>query len=97
MFAAAAKVDIRLFDVHSLKAKRSIVKQVLSQLARTHRVSVAEVDHQDLWQRSTLAVAAVAAHPVQLERVLLAVEKDLRSRPDLEVLGITVAHLEEPV
>jgi hypothetical protein len=97
VFAAAMRVDIRLYDVHSLKEKRGIVKKVMSQVARTYPVSVAEVDHQDLWQRSALGVAVAAAHPGQLDRILHAVERDLRERSDVEVLSIAVSHLEEPM
>ena len=97
MFAAAMRVDVRLYDVHSLKEKRSIVKKVTSQVGRTHSVSVAEVDHQDLWQRSAFGVAVAAAHPGHVDRILHAVERDLRERSDIEVLSVVVSHLEEPM
>lgn len=95
MFAAAMRVDVRLYDVHSLKEKRNIVKKVVSQVARTHGVSVAEVDYQDLWQRSTFGVAAAAGQAGQLDRILHVVERDFRERPDIEVLEVAVWHLEE--
>jgi hypothetical protein len=97
VFAAAMRVDIRLHDVHSLKEKRSIVKKAVAQLMRTHPVSVAEVDHQDLWQRTAFGIAVAAAHPGQSDRILHAVERDLRERSDIEVLSVVVSHLEEPM
>jgi hypothetical protein len=97
MFVGAMRVDLRLHDVHSLKEKRSIVKKAISQLVRTHSVSVAEVDHQELWQRSALGIAVAAAHAGQVDRILHAVERDLRDRLDIEVLSTTVSHLEEPM
>jgi hypothetical protein len=97
VFAAAMQVDIRLYDVHSLKEKRSIVKKIMSQILRTHAVSVAEVDHQDLWQRTALGFAAAAAHPGHVDRILHAVERDLRERSDIEVLSTAVSYLEEPM
>ena len=96
MHAAAMRVDLRLFDVRSRKDKRSIIKRLISQLGRTHQVSVAEIDHQDLYQRSAIGVAVVSAHPGHSERILLAVERDLRSNPQVEVLGTSMSHLEEP-
>lgn len=97
MFAAAMRVDVRLYDVHSLKEKRNIVKKVASQVTRTHGVSIAEVDYQDLWQRSAFGVAAAAGQARQLDRILHAVERDLRERSDIEVLAVAVRHLEEPM
>ena len=97
LYAAAMRVDLRLRDVHSLKEKRGTVKKVIAQLGRTHTVSVAEIDYQDLWQRSALGIAAAAAQPGQLDRILRAAERDLRERSDVEVLAVAVSHLEEPM
>lgn len=94
--AAAMRVDLRLADVHSLKEKRHVVKTVSARLLRTYQVAVAEVDHQDLWQRSTLAVAAVANSAGHVERILHRVERDLRNDDRIEVLDTSISFLEEP-
>jgi uncharacterized protein YlxP (DUF503 family) len=44
---------------HSLKGKRMLLQKLFAQLKQRLNVSVAEVEHQDLWQRSGLAVACV--------------------------------------
>ena len=49
------------------------------------RVSVAEVDHHDLWQRSTLAVACAAREHTELQNLLDAVVRYLGSQ-DFELL-----------
>jgi len=94
--AAAMRVDLRLESVHSLKEKRHIVKSVTGRLQRTYQVAVAEVDHHDLWQRSTLAVAAVANSAGQVDRILHQVERDLRGDSRIEVLATSISFLEEP-
>jgi uncharacterized protein YlxP (DUF503 family) len=63
-------------------------------LRRTFEVSVAEVDHQDLWQRATLGIAVVAPQAGHLNRIILSIERSLRARLDVEVLGSVVGHLE---
>lgn len=73
-----------------------MVKSVSSHLARTFNVAVAEVDHQDLWNRSTLGVAAVAPQASQLNRILHAVERHMRERTDAELIGVSVSYLEKP-
>ncbi len=50
-------------------------------------VSVAEVEHQDLWQRAAIAVAAVGADQHHLRRVMHEVEKFVERWEGTEVLG----------
>jgi hypothetical protein len=54
-------VELHLPDVGSLKGKRHVLKGLKERLRRRFEVAVAEVDHQDSWQRATLAVACVSA------------------------------------
>ena len=57
---ALGLVELHLGEAGSLKAKRHVLRGVKERVQRRFNVSVAEVDHQDLWQRATLAVACVA-------------------------------------
>jgi uncharacterized protein YlxP (DUF503 family) len=54
-------VELHLPDVDSLKGKRHVLKGLKAKVRARFEVSVAEVDHQDSWQRATLAVAFVSA------------------------------------
>ncbi len=53
-------VELHLPDVGSLKDKRHVLKGVKERVRQRFEVSVAEVNHQDSWQRATLAVACVS-------------------------------------
>ena len=68
-FVALMLVDLHFPDAGSLKGKRKDLASVKAQLHGRLGVTVSEVDHQDLWQRSTLAVAATAGsqHGAELE------------------------------
>lgn len=57
---AVGTVDIHLPDVGSLKGKRHALRGLKEQLRRRFEISVAEVDHHDVWQRATLALACVS-------------------------------------
>jgi uncharacterized protein len=81
----------------SLKGKRKELSSLKAQLRRRFGASVAETDHHDLWQRSTLTAALVGseARPLRdaaasLERFVLGmfpegarVECQMVSREDL--------------
>jgi len=58
---AVGTVELHLPDVGSLKDKRHVLKGLKEKVRARFEVSVAEVDHQDVWQRATLAVAYVSA------------------------------------
>jgi uncharacterized protein YlxP (DUF503 family) len=94
MYVGSLRLELRLRAVHSLKEKRHIVKSLSSHLDRTFGVAVAEVDHQELWQRSTLGVAAVAPQASQLDRILHNVERAVRERDDVELLESEIVYLE---
>ncbi len=89
MHAAALAIDLHLVqpDIRSLKAKRAIVKPVVEGCRRRFGVSVAEVGHQDRWQRAEIGVAAVASSHTQLVQVLDAVERFVWSFPEVEVVS----------
>ena len=57
---ALGMVELHLPDVDSLKGKRRVLKGLKERVRARFEVSVAEVDHQDTWQRATLAVAYVS-------------------------------------
>jgi uncharacterized protein YlxP (DUF503 family) len=58
---ALGLVELHLPDAASLKDKRHVLKGLKEKVRAKFEVAVAEVDHQDMWQRATLAVAYVSA------------------------------------
>ena len=100
-FVVLMRVHLHFPDAGSLKAKRSELNSVKAHLRDRLGASVAEVAHQDTWQRSTLAVALAgrSAHGCEeaadaVRRMLDArfpqgvnVERRLASWSDLEGLG----------
>ena len=62
------RVHLHFPDVGSLKAKRAELNRVKAQLRERCGASVAEVAHQDTWQRSTLAVALTGGSRGPLRR-----------------------------
>ena len=55
-----SEVQLFLLESQSLKHKRAVLSSLKERLHNRFNVSVAEVDHNDLWQRSTLALAVVS-------------------------------------
>jgi uncharacterized protein YlxP (DUF503 family) len=76
----ALTIHLHLPDNGSLKGKRKELLAVKSALARRFGAAVAEVDHHDLWQRSTLAAALTGGSVHELERAAAGLERYLDSR-----------------
>jgi uncharacterized protein YlxP (DUF503 family) len=58
-YIAVMVIHLHFPDAGSLKAKRQQLNSIKAQLRTRLRVSAAETDHQDSWQRATLTAALV--------------------------------------
>ena len=65
----------------SLKDKRQVIRSLRDRLKKFN-VSVAECGHQDLWQRSTLGIVAIASDHAILERTLQTVADEAEKNLD---------------
>jgi uncharacterized protein YlxP (DUF503 family) len=90
MLVVLQRFDLRLRDSHSLKQKRHVVKSLTAALRQRFNVSVSEVDHQDLWQRAAIAIAAVGAAEYHLRKVTTEIERYVETWPAVEVLEVEV-------
>jgi hypothetical protein len=97
MLVALERFDLRIPCCSSLKQKRHVVKALTNAIRATFNVSVAEVDHQDLWQRTTLAVASTGAQEYHVRRVMHEVETFVEAWGGVELLRaeLTLHHPED--
>jgi hypothetical protein len=91
MLVALARFDLRIPACGSLKEKRHVVKTLSNAIRSTFNVSVAEVDHHDLWQRTALAVAVAAGEGFHAKRVLHEVEKLVDRWAEVELIDLDVS------
>ena len=96
MMVALARFDLRIPGCGSLKEKRHVVKTLSNAIRSKFNVAVAEVDHQDLWQRTAIGVAVVAGEQYQARKVLHGVERLVERWAEVEVIGTDVTvHYQE--
>lgn len=83
-------IDLHFAQSGSLKHKRKELQSIKAILHRRLGAAVAEIDHQDLWQRATLTAALTGASPGALNHAADRVERFLQARvPD----GVTVQRI----
>ncbi|MDQ1511185.1 MAG: uncharacterized protein QOG50_3029 [Actinomycetota bacterium] len=94
MHAAAACFDLHVSQSRSLKAKRAAIRPIVDGLRHRFPVSVAEVDHQNQWQRAAIGVAVIGSSESQVRAVLASVERFVVAAADIELLDVETAWLE---
>lgn len=82
------RCDCSLYDVHSLKEKRSIIKSIIARLKQRFNVSVAELDFQDVWQRTVIGIAVVANSRKRAEQELQKALEMIESNTRIEMIEI---------
>jgi len=88
LFVAALTLDVLLGDVHSLKAKRAVVRPLVAELRRRHPgVAVAETGHLDLHRRAEIGVAAVSSTAANATQVINECERVIAGHPEIELLS----------
>ena len=86
MFVGIVRIELHIPGASSLKDKRSVVSGLKDRIRQRARASVAEVDHQDLWQRAAIGVAVVSGERRQVDELLQTVRSLVMSTPGAELL-----------
>jgi uncharacterized protein len=84
MMIGLAECECIIYDAHSLKDKRAVLQRILTRLKQRFNVSVSEIDYQDVWQRTKIAIVTVASAKVSAEVELQNALKLIDSFPEIE-------------
>jgi uncharacterized protein YlxP (DUF503 family) len=84
MHSIVAEFSLRLYDVDSLKDKRSFVKGVLNDLKKKYNISVIESGNWDNKTRSTFCLSFVANSVGDRDSILESIRKYLEKFYDLD-------------
>ncbi|WP_192894794.1 DUF503 domain-containing protein [Neobacillus notoginsengisoli] len=79
-----ARCECIIYDAGSLKDKRAVLQRIMTRIRQRLNVSVSEVDYQDAWQRTAIALAAVASSKVPAEKEIQNALKLIDSFPEIE-------------
>lgn len=93
--AAVIAFDLHVPESRSLKAKRAAIRPVVDGIRARFKLSVAEVDFLDQWQRARIGVAVVSGSAAHLDDVLTNVERFVATADDVEVLDTGITYMEE--
>jgi uncharacterized protein YlxP (DUF503 family) len=86
MFVGVCTIELHIPESGSLKTKRQSLRSLKDRIRNSFNVSVAEVDGNDLWQKASLAVAAVSNDKAHLNQTLDHVVNMVERVPELSLL-----------
>jgi hypothetical protein len=91
MIVGIGQIKFRLYDVHSLKAKRSVVKPIISRLQNRFNISVAETGLNDShdWAQIGFALVGNDARTINSK-----VDKVFNAAEQLGLAVIVDTHME---
>lgn len=90
MVVGVLTLELFLPEAQSLKGKRSLLRPLVEHIRRNWNVSVAEIAHQDTWQRALLGVAAVSAQETRVRGVLDEVSRYAGNQGSIQVVDSSV-------
>ena len=91
MHVGVCRISFRLPENGSLKGKRRVLKSITSRVANKFNVSIAEVDHNDVWQLATLGISCVSNNKRHANEVLSKVVAYITdARLEIEMLDYNI-------
>ncbi|PLS16718.1 DUF503 domain-containing protein [Bacillus sp. M6-12] len=79
-----AECECIIHEAQSLKEKRAVLQRVITRLKQRYNISVAELDFQDVWQRTKIGIVAITSSKLATEREIQNALEYLDSFPELE-------------
>jgi uncharacterized protein YlxP (DUF503 family) len=88
LIVGTIRIELHIPGSTSLKAKRSVLNRIKERLKSRFNASVAEVDHQDLWQRAVLGVAIVGIEKKVLDGVISRIISGVETETRVEIIDL---------
>ena len=93
MVVGLLTLEIHLPYAHSLKDKRQVVRRLKERLRGRFNVAVAELDHQDTWQRAQVGVLSLSTDRLHLAQQLEAATAEAESLLGGDLVGSHIEYL----
>jgi uncharacterized protein YlxP (DUF503 family) len=88
-------LEIHILDAQSLKDKRQVLRSLKDRLRAHYNVSVAELEHQDTWQRSRVGVVTISGDQAYLEKSLAEISAECERLLERDLVSQAIEYYEE--
>lgn len=79
-----AEMECMMYEGHSLKQKRSIMKRLKAKLRKDLNIAVTELDYHDLWQRTKIGIVTISTERNHAEQIIQEALSIIDTLPELE-------------
>ena len=86
-------LDFHFPAPNSLKSKRVILKRIIERLRAKFNISIAEVDHHDLWQRSAIGISIVGRERRFVNSVIDKIMNQIELMHDVQILNQNIEYI----
>ena len=93
MIVGLLTLDLHIPEANSLKSKRMVIKSLTDRIKNKFNVSVAEVDANNLWQRSVIGIAYVANETLIINKVFEKIRTQVLNTHLVELIDSTMEML----
>ncbi|HEY4532117.1 MAG TPA: DUF503 domain-containing protein [Kurthia sp.] len=83
-----AECEFMIPTAHSLKEKRAVLERMKMRTKQRYNIALSEIDHQNVWQRTRLALVTVASNKVAADKEMDRAVEFLESNPDWQLLDL---------
>jgi uncharacterized protein len=88
-------LEIHIEYAQSLKDKRHVLRSLKDRLRAHYNVAVAELAHQELWQRARIGIVTISADAKHLEESLNAIAAESERVLGRDLVSQDIAYFEE--
>jgi uncharacterized protein YlxP (DUF503 family) len=88
-------LEIHIADARSLKDKRQVLRSLKDRLRAHFNVAVAELEHQELWQRARVGVVSISGDGKHLEESMQAVVAESERVLGRDLLSQEIEYFED--
>ena len=93
MVVGLLTLNIHLPYAHSLKDKRQVLRKLKERLRGRFNVAVAELDHQESWQRAQVGVLSLSNDRLHLTQLLEAAAAEAENILGGDLVGSQIEYL----
>ncbi len=91
MIVGIARIELYFPGPNSLKAKRKILKSLMQKLeANFKKISLAEVDKHDLWQRAVIGISVVGNNHQFVDNKLTSIINFIQNDGQMEIINAEI-------
>ncbi|MFQ5695273.1 MAG: DUF503 domain-containing protein [Terriglobia bacterium] len=93
MIVGLLTLEIHLPQARSLKDKRQVLRKLKDRLRARFNVAIAELDHQDLWQRAAVGIVSLSNEKRGLAQLLEAASAEAERVLDGSLVDCHIEYL----